>query len=598
MTEFELITFQKENSPRGQFVRHDLEGLSIWVKVYERNSLAFYDECAHMGGDLTFSQLFTCKTHGWSYSESGTNLNTGSPGLRKVQIVTEDAESIVFRVKAKLQQKRGSLNHELKISVLSHACLLLEYKGTRVLFDPWLYGTAYYGSWELFPNLNIDVRKLVVDAIVITHPHPDHFHIQTLNEMQKDTPVYFPGFPSKLIENGLSEIGWRDLNPQTWGCEFSVGENTRIRFVRPRSFWEDSATLVTVYEDETVFTWLNMVDAGSVIDEHSLPNLDLLTSAFDQGASGFPLTWKHLTQKNQVAILEEQQRQTLINLPKKAKQLKARNFLPFAGHWRLAMPEHQKFAELIPHTNFDQLSLSFQQLAPDVNFLSLMPGDSFDFFTGSSREFSLEKKSKSKQSINSDHQMRAEISDEERKSFESFMHSLASYSEVFNCESVILAVSVSGYDYRAPFNFGAYSDSPIKIEVEIPRDIFHLLAQKKANWDHVAIGYWGTWTRTPNRYPANFMRLLQAGSPEKYESKAKLTGSLSRELLETSIADLIERDPWEVPGLLTRVGLPCGACSLINTETLEQALNLHDVDLTANEWFSRELTSLLARSGK
>ena len=579
-------------------MRHDLGTLSVWVKVHESNSLAFYDECAHMGGELTFSQLFTCKTHGWSYSESGTNLNTGSPGLRKVQIVAEDAESIVFRVKAKRQQERGSLNQELKISVLSHACLLLEYEGTRILFDPWIYGTAYYGSWELFPNLNIDVRNLAVDAIVITHPHPDHFHIQTLNEMQKDTPVYFPRFPSKLIEKGLLEIGWRNLKAQTWGCDFSVGEKIRIRFVRPRSFWEDSATLVTVYEGETVFTWLNMVDAGSVIDEHSLPELDLLTSAFDQGASGFPLTWMHLTQKNQVAILEEQQRQTLINLPKKAKQLKARNFLPFAGHWRLALPEHQKFAELIPHTNFDQLSLSFQELAPEVNFLSLMPGDSFDFYTARSSDFTLVKQLESKQDINLYRRMRAEISTEERKSFESFMHSLASYSEVFNCESVTFAVSVSGHDYKTSFNFGAYTDSPIKIEVEIPRDIFHLLAQKKANWDHVAIGYWGTWSRTPNRYPANFMRLLQVGSPEKYDSKAKLTGALSKELLESSIADLIERDPGEVPGLLTRVGLPCGACSIINAETLEQALNLHDVDLEANEWFSRELTSLLARSGE
>jgi hypothetical protein len=55
--------------------------------------------------------------------------------------------------------------------------------------------------------------------------------------------------------------------------------------------WEDSAVLVKVLDDSTDFVWLNQVDAGAPYDIENLDRIDLLSSAFDQGASGYPLTW-------------------------------------------------------------------------------------------------------------------------------------------------------------------------------------------------------------------------------------------------------------------------------------------------------------------
>ncbi len=592
MTEFQDFTYKKDSKYFGHFRRQMIANVPIWLKQLPQNSEALFDECAHMGGPLFYNNGFVCKSHGWTYTELGNNLNSKSPGLRHVEIVQEDQNFIVFRLNKRTAFERGKLSSPLKISVLSHACLLLEYGKKRILFDPWLMGSAYYGSWFLEPDIGINPRELKVDAIVITHPHPDHFHLETLNLMDKNTPIHFPGFPSRIIENGLRTIGWRNVNSEAWDCEFKVAEDISLRFLQPRSLWEDSATLLRVEKGETFFTWLNLVDAGSVIDEYLIPELDLLSSAFDQGASGYPLTWTQITKKNQVLILEEQRNQTLLNLPSKSKQLHAKHFLPFAGHWKLGLNEHKSYADLIPHTSFSQLEKSFKQIAPDTKFLGLLPGDTFDFFSSATMICKEQKEFKEIDKHREPLTLEAEVTPGDVEAFVCFMKELIDFGQIYDVENVEFCVEIKETGYKEVFQFGQQSQDNIRIEVLIPARIFKMLANRTANWDHVSIGYWGTWRRTPNIYPANFMRLLQVGSPERYKSKIDIEVSATDRLFEKSIAELLEKNPKEVTQLLTRVGLPCGACNLTNTETLGQAVSMHRVDLSSRPWFIRELLAV------
>jgi CMP-N-acetylneuraminate monooxygenase len=575
----------------GKFTHYDIEGVRIWARLNQSDSIAFYDECAHMGGSLKHKNGFICENHGWSYDEFGYNMHANSPNLRKVPILYENNNEIVFQVERKKHFKRTQLEKRLQISVLSHACILLEYDEQRILFDPWLKGAAYFGAWKLFPNCEVNPEKLNVDAIVITHPHPDHFHPETLGLMDKETPVYFPGFPSHLIQKGLTDLGWKDSRQCQWGEELQISKHVSLTFVRPRSFWEDSATFVRVHDPDTVFTWLNLVDAGSVLDEYSFPDLDLLSSAFDQGASGYPLTWSHLSGTSGHKILQDQKKQKVRNLPVKSEQLRAKAFLPFAGHWRLHLPEHSKYERLIPHTTFDELQASFKELAPEVNFLNLPPGYAYDFCAQVTSEILSPRIKHEEVAPESLPGTRMRITQDRCESFKKIMKKMSSFSEVFNSESVIFRVTVIDKDFTEDFRFGSEPDEPMLVEVEISERIFCLLAEGEANWDHVAIGYWGVWSRTSNRYPANFMRLLQAGYPEKYLSTESNKSLEISSLLSMTIADLIERNGREINNLFTRVGLPCGSCALTNSETLSASLRIHNIDLTANPWFLRELSA-------
>lgn len=63
----------------------------------------------------------------------------------------------------------------MKITKFGHCCLLIEEKGKRILTDP--------GN---FSNLQDDVKN--IDIILITHEHPDHIHIESLQKILTNSP--------------------------------------------------------------------------------------------------------------------------------------------------------------------------------------------------------------------------------------------------------------------------------------------------------------------------------------------------------------------------------------------------------------------------
>lgn len=74
----------------------------------------------------------------------------------------------------------------MKITKLGHCCLLIEHKNKRILTDP--------GSYSDAQN-----EVLNIDLILITHEHPDHLHIESLEIVLKNNPK------AKIITN--SSVG-------------------------------------------------------------------------------------------------------------------------------------------------------------------------------------------------------------------------------------------------------------------------------------------------------------------------------------------------------------------------------------------------------
>ncbi len=68
------------------------------------------------------------------------------------------------------------------ITKLGHCCMLVEEKGLRILTDPGTYSTSQNG-----------VKN--VDIVLITHEHPDHFHIDSVRTILENNPQ------AKIITN-------------------------------------------------------------------------------------------------------------------------------------------------------------------------------------------------------------------------------------------------------------------------------------------------------------------------------------------------------------------------------------------------------------
>ena len=65
----------------------------------------------------------------------------------------------------------------MRFSILAHACMQVEADGKSLVCDPWLTGSAYWGSWWNYPPVSKHIfERLNPDFIFITHLHWDHFH--------------------------------------------------------------------------------------------------------------------------------------------------------------------------------------------------------------------------------------------------------------------------------------------------------------------------------------------------------------------------------------------------------------------------------------
>lgn len=63
----------------------------------------------------------------------------------------------------------------MKITKIGHCCLIIEEQGTTIMTDP--------GAWSTAQN-----KVKGVDIVLITHEHPDHFHLESLKTVLANNP--------------------------------------------------------------------------------------------------------------------------------------------------------------------------------------------------------------------------------------------------------------------------------------------------------------------------------------------------------------------------------------------------------------------------
>ena len=576
--------------------RHELDFGAIWLVRGKDDevSAVVRDQCAHMGNSLrSTASGFMCDFHGWSYRLDGSNEVSTNPNLQLLQFEDSgESISVLWQDTQQLLPPLGkTLDGSEKLTLLAHASYLLEVGDAKVLFDPWLFGSTYWGSWGHFPEHKISETVLLdVTHVVITHPHPDHFHLETLDRFQRAVPVFFPDFPSKIIADALARLGFTDLRPTLWEDVVKVSEDLSFAFLRPTSFWEDSSVLVRARD----WVWLNQNDAGAPLNDALLPeSIDLLSSAFDVGASGYPLTWA-MSDARREKILQNARQQMLLSISERCRNTNAKYFSPFAGWWRHLQPEHQGFAKLLPHVQFSHLAEALAGSSTEL--IETLPSSQILLSTMShhsdpgvasqlSRPWRVQSQQWPKPGL---------TDDELRLRFQEKLQRLSAMSHATNCEPIVFAVEIEGIAEPVVQRFGSASDVEMtRITARLAREVAELYAvgDETVTWDNLAIGYWSQWTRDPDIYPSNFMRLLQLG----YQSglAVKPQHSPTEDLLAMSVAEILESSPDLVPALLSRAGLPCAACTRQITESLATSLQIDAVPEAAKIRLLSELEAAL-----
>lgn len=110
----------------------------------------------------------------------------------------------------------------MKITQVRNATIIAEYNETKFLIDPWLGPKDYMEGFESALNSQIrqprvelpfEIEKTVdVDAVILTHFHPDHFDEYAVNALNKDIKFFVQSQKDLEI---IKSYGFKNLEVMT-----------------------------------------------------------------------------------------------------------------------------------------------------------------------------------------------------------------------------------------------------------------------------------------------------------------------------------------------------------------------------------------------
>jgi hypothetical protein len=155
----------------------------------------------------------------------------------------------------------------LHISRILHAGYLFDCEGTRIAFDP-IFENPFSRNCHAFPPVRFDheqIRRQRFDAVFISHFHDDHCSLDSLDLLERTTPIHIYCLFEELFDM-VRALGFADVRPLRIDVPVSVGPFT----VTPRIAMDPDVDSMFQVEAAGLKV-LNVVD--SWIDPDTLPAL-------------------------------------------------------------------------------------------------------------------------------------------------------------------------------------------------------------------------------------------------------------------------------------------------------------------------------------
>ena len=112
----------------------------------------------------------------------------------------------------------------LTISRILHAGYVIGCGGTQIAFDP-IFENPFSRNCHAFPQVSFDceqIRKLHFDAVFISHFHDDHCSLESLDLLDRRTPIHIYCLFDELFAM-VRELGFIDVRPLQVDVAVRVG---------------------------------------------------------------------------------------------------------------------------------------------------------------------------------------------------------------------------------------------------------------------------------------------------------------------------------------------------------------------------------------
>ncbi len=106
----------------------------------------------------------------------------------------------------------------MKITQIRNATIIINFNNTKFLIDPWLMPKDYMEGFDSGVNSNIrqprvelpfEIKKIIdVDAVIITHIHPDHWDEFAQNALDKNIKIFVQSEYDKqyILSKGFLDV--------------------------------------------------------------------------------------------------------------------------------------------------------------------------------------------------------------------------------------------------------------------------------------------------------------------------------------------------------------------------------------------------------
>ncbi|MGE7672171.1 Rieske 2Fe-2S domain-containing protein [Lysinibacillus sp. NPDC094403] len=564
--------------------------------------------CPHQSGEIKLlddEHCFKCEVHHWTFDLNGKSKNIKSMQMLEYPVIVQDGQLYVdlhiHNTSEKVQRKTNKLPI---IKLHAHACIEVKLDDFTLICDPWIEGNAFLGAWIHYPEPIVKVTDLQPNAIWISHEHSDHFHEPTLKKFDKTIPVYVPHFPNCRMEQKLEELGFENIISVRFGEPVQLAEHFKITTYEPASLWNDALVLIEAGD----FRILNLNDTGinrTIAKE--IGTVDMVASSFSPGASGYPLTWSHLSDEEKRTKMKSAKIGILKMIEQSIEIYKAKYFLPFASYFSLWYKEHLKYIDLLEKNTVLNVCDYFEN--SDVKVIDLLPGDEWHIASNQLVKQQRDAKIFDKQYIlnyiksqdfsyafNEVAPIATEVTHE---MMEKYFLNLNNIPEMIFCEDVTVQVNAYGAKIKTVcFEVKSGHLSIVEkleqpnITFNVPEHILHYVIAENESWDEPIIGYWCNFSRSPDVYHADFWRLLQAPYYKKQVDMTSDSNSYNI-TLESNVASLLEVYGEEAERILGRYGLYCIACLYAPYENIKNAAQIHGLSEEKQQRLVKELNRCL-----
>ena len=432
----------------------------------------------------------------------------------------------------------------MKVKYINSATVVIESEGIKVLCDPWLVDGAYYGSWCHYPPLNINIEDYFdVDYIYISHIHPDHLNLETLNFFPKNIPVIIQDYEQKFVMRNIASLGFNNIIEVGHKKIFSLGKSFNLEIlsadncdpikcglfmgcnVGPGYSKSQSIDTIAVFNDNNC-TVVNTNDCPYELAEdvckyikNKYKNIDMLLVGY-LGAGPYPQCFPEISLREKISACNSKKYSFYQQTINYILSLSPRNFIPFAGKYTLSgklsnlnkwkgNPDYEELEEdFLPYANKQNINsnmillereteIDVKEINLKSNYKSINFNDRDLYIKNvlSKRIFTYENENAF---IINNMQKELEIAQERKLKLQNIYNFYSNWN-------VYLDIN-KDFFIKVPYDNNQISlvdkisnDSPW-LKIELDEKLLTAVLKRKAHWNNMEIGSHLKFTRSQNKY--------------------------------------------------------------------------------------------------